>query len=278
MSGVRRLYGDSRCGHRSMFALILGRMADDLRSFDRWFSEYEWPSAPCPVCMLGDLHPLKDSISMVTTAVYDRNEKAEDWEPDWDQGFFHGVLYCGRVACQEKVIVSGQYRTEFITPNEVERQLRLRYAIPAMPLMKPPTKTPDAVMEGIVDASRVVWTSPAGAANGLRRSVEALLDHQRVNKTAFNKQHKRYRLSLHQRIAAFEKRNHTAATALEAVKWLGNEGSHNSSLLTASHCVESADYLNHALRLLYDTTDAELVRKARAVNKARGVSRSRRTP
>lgn len=252
-------------------------MADDLRAFDGWFPAKQWPSAPCPICKLGDLHPINGSITTVNTTSYDRHENDEDWEPDWKHGFFHGVLFCARPACREKVIVSGEYRVsedkyEWHTYHD---ELRLKYAIPALPLAMPPKKTPDTIIAGIEIASRIVWADPASAANALRRSVEALLDHQGVNKTRIVNG-RRVRMSTHQRILVFKSKQPTAATSIEAVKWLGNEGSHRSFTLTATHCVESAEYLNHALRTLYDTSDAELYKKARAINKAKGLGRSHR--
>jgi len=248
-------------------------MADDLRTFDGWFNLNQWPSAPCPVCKLGDLHPSKESVPTVTTTSYDWHKDDEDWEPDWEHGFFYGILYCGRSVCREKVIVSGEYRvTEKIPWEEYVGELRLRFAIPAFPLIIPPVSTPEAVLEGIDAASRIVWTDPAGAANGLRRAVEAVLDDQKLRKTQIIR-HKRRRLSPHQRIDLLKAKQPVAATSLEAVKWLGNEGSHLSAALTSSHCIESAEYLNHALKVLYDKTDAALIRKAKEINKARGLVR-----
>ncbi len=59
------------------------------------------------------------------------------------------------------------------------------------------------------------------------------------------------------------------------MKWVGNQGSHGDPI-TASDVIESAEYLDHALRTLYDTRDADLARKARAVNKERGLKRRTR--
>jgi Domain of unknown function (DUF4145) len=251
------------------------QMADDLRGFDGWFDVNEWPSAPCPVCKLGDLHPHQGSVKTVTTTSYDRHEHDDGWEPEWKHGFFYGILFCGRSACREKVIVSGEYRVTMKRIwEEYIDELRLRFAIPALPLVIPPTNTPNAVLEGIDAASRIVWTDPAGAANGLRRAVEAVLDNQKVRKTQ-TVGHKRVRLPPHQRIRLLKAQQPVAAASLEAVKWLGNEGSHSSAVLTSSHCIESAEYLNHALRILYDKTDAALVKNVEAINKARGLVRSR---
>jgi len=244
-------------------------MGDDLRAFDGWFNLNEWPSAPCPVCKVGDLHPSEGSVTTVTTTSYDWHIDDDEWEPDWENGFFHGILYCGRSACREKVIVSGEYRVTEIASWDYSPELRLRFAIPAFPLIIAPARTPEAVTEGIDAASRIVWTDPGGAANGLRRAVEAILDDQKVRKFQVSN-HKRRRLNTHQRIDLLEAKQPVAATSLEAVKWLGNEGSHSSTVLTSSHCIEGAEYLNHALRILYDKTDATLIKKARAINKAKG--------
>lgn len=254
----------------------LRRMADDLRAFDGWFYAGQWPSAPCPVCKLGDLQDRKDSIQTVTTTSYDRNIDDDAWEPDWEHGFFHGVLYCGRSACKEKMVVSGEYRmNECRKAYEYHQQFRLRYAIPAIPLAAPPANTPKVIVDEIERASSIVWADPAGAANALRRAVEALLNHQGVNKTKVVKGKRKY-MSAHERIGLFKSKQPIAADSMEAVKWLGNAGSHDSTILTSSHCVESAEYLNHALKLLYDKSDAELAKRVKAVNKAKGLRGNRR--
>lgn len=197
----------------------------------------------------------------------------DDWEPEYWLGVFHGLLVCARPQCRERVVVVGDWGTQGDGRGDYENSMRLRFAWPALPLVDPPAKTPDAVLERLDEASRVVWADPGSAANGLRRCVEAVLDHQRVAKTALTKARKRRRLSTQERIEAFKAKNATAASSLEAVKWVGNQGSHGD-VITASDVIESAEYLDHALRALYDTRDAELTRRVKAVNKARGVSRS----
>ncbi|HSR85739.1 MAG TPA: DUF4145 domain-containing protein, partial [Streptosporangiaceae bacterium] len=64
-----------------------------------------------------------------------------------------------------------------------------------------------------------------------------------------------------------------AADALEAVKWIGNQGSHEAGL-TATDVLDGADLLSHALKMLYDRSEDELERRIRAVNRRRGLPRS----
>ncbi len=114
----------------------------------------------------------------------------------------------------------------------------------------------------------VAWCGPdpGSAANGLRRAVEAVLDHQKVRKTVAKKAGGRRPLSTHERIKEFQKTDPEAGDALEAVKWAGNQGSHGDEM-TASMVIESAEYLDHALRKLYDRREAELSRRIAEVNK-----------
>lgn len=52
------------------------------------------------------------------------------------------------------------------------------------------------------------------------------------------------------------------------MKWVGNQGSHGDEM-TASMVIESAEYLDHALRKLYDRREAKITRKIAEVNKRR---------
>lgn len=209
---------------------------------------------------------------MVTTANYDRNADHPDWDPDWEHGFFHGVLFCGRPICREKVVVSGEYRVQWDGVDSVWPSLRLRFAIPAIPLITPPGRVPQAVLDYLESANCAIWAEPSASANALRRCVEAVLDDQRINKTVRDKNGKRVRLSTHNRIVVLKVKKADAALHLEAVKWLWNRGSHSS--LTTVDCIESAEQLERALRILYDTKDADLARKAHEIN----LSKGRRNP
>lgn len=254
-------------------------MADDLRVLANWFTEREWPTLPCPTCKVGGLHPMRDNDGSVAVRRTQSGASVsatsgDDWEPEYWIGVFNIVYECGRTSCRERVLICGDWCTEWI--EEVEGYgncYRVHYANPAVPLVIPPSATPKAVTLRLEEASRVVWADPASGANALRRCVEAVLDHQRVNKTAPRKGGGRRRLTTQERITAFKSTSRVAGTSLEAVKWVGNQGSHATTDLTAVDCIESAEHLDLALRVLYDTRDAQLLRRARGVNQRRGVKR-----
>jgi hypothetical protein len=210
-------------------------------------------------------------MTTVLTAESARLRDHPGWDPDWLIGGFHGVLVCTRPQCEERVIVAGEYHTDVSDdPNEQYTDYyRLRFAWPAIPLMIPPAATPQAVLDRLEEASRVVWADPGSAANALRRCVEAVLDHQKVKKTATKRSGGRHTLSTHDRIVDFKAKDKLAAQSLEAVKWVGNQGSHSGDVMTVSNVLESAEYLDHALRRLYDKTDEVIARKAAAVTSGR---------
>jgi hypothetical protein len=144
-------------------------------------------------------------------------------------------------------VVVGDWGTEQDDRGGYDNPLRLRFAWPSLPLLNPPAKTPEAVLEHLELASRIVWADPGSAANALRRCVEAVLDQQRVVKTGPVKGGGRKPLTAHARIQVLKAKNAVAGQSLEAVKWVGNQGSHGTAM-TASDVIESAEYLDHALR------------------------------
>lgn len=119
--------------------------------------------------------------------------------------------------------------------------------------------------------------NPDAAANQLRQAVESLLTARGERRYTTTKAGKRKRLTTHERIESFRKREPQVSDVLEAVKWIGNAGSHDDAL-TVGQVAEGAGYLALALRLLYDRTEAALLASAQAVNKRRGVRRAVTSP
>jgi hypothetical protein len=153
--------------------------------------------------------------------------------------------------------------------GEYDAFLRLRFASPALMLVTLPPATPQPVADAVKAAAAALWLDPGAAANRLRLAVEELLTAQRVPR--FSKSStKRIRMSTHQRIATFRNKHADAADALEAVKWIGNEGSHAGEL-GVKDVLEGARILGFALRLIYDDEDQQIARRIRKVNKSRGL-------
>ncbi len=151
---------------------------------------------------------------------------------------------------------------------------RLRFAAPPLKIVASPVGTPDTVIKAIDGATAVIWTDPSAAANRLRVAIEELLTAHRIRRFR-NVRGKRIRLNTHDRIQEFGQYKTRPAETLEAVKWIGNQGSHEAAL-TATNVLEGAELLGFALRELYDKTEKQMERKVRTVNKRPGEQTSRK--
>lgn len=255
-------------------------MADDLRQLDGEFWQHEWPSVPCPECKTGDLVAEEDAIADVMATASVRAQDDPDWDPEWIFGYFHGVLICNRGSCREKVVVVGEYRVLPVDNEQAQSPgllwgsyYRLSYTIPPLPIVLIPAGAPEEVRARVTEASRVIWTDPGAAANRLRLAIEELLNKLRIKKTTISKRGNRVRLNTHDRILLLKQKNVRAGETLEAVKWIGNQGSHDGGKLTATDVLDGAELLAYALKLLYDTTEVDIARRVKAINKSKGLRR-----
>lgn len=242
-----------------------------------WITERNWPRLTCPYCKSGSLHPdglvtFEDPVSLKQLARVQQNLEG----PDELSGTFAGALICDDYECRSKSAIAGDWSYSWDFDEEEMRtrlhhSYRVKFIHPTIWLIPVPDKTPPNVKAAVVAASELLWLNPNAAANQLRVAVEELLTSQKVKRTTISsKGGKRNRLSLHDRIVHFRTVKPEIASVLEAVKWIGNSGSHES-LLSAESVLRSADFLGLALRKLYDDSDAQLLGSARVVNRRRGL-------
>ncbi len=145
--------------------------------------------------------------------------------------------------------VSGDWGREYDT------FYKLKYCEPALRLIAGPDGTPDAVKRAIESASQVIWLNPSSAANRLRAAIEHLLTELGVSKSG----------PTHKRVKVLAKSREDVATVLEAVKWIGNDGSHRT-VLPLKDVLEGVALLERALTLVYDRSAEDLDQLARAIN------------
>lgn len=245
-----------------------------------WF--FDLPYIVCPSCSRGHLEKTAEFVTQ-RSGVSRQSEAdcPEGFEPDWIAGVFAGVLACSLSGCLEGVAVAGDFEVvdnpaafnEWKYQEQYAERYRLRFAHPAPLIVDCPPRTPKTVQDPASAAAAVMWTDSAGAAGRLRVAVEELMTMQGIDK---------YRLvnmqgggqqskprTAHERIMEFARTKPDAAEMLLAVKWIGNSGSHESEL-SPQDVLEGAQMFSHALRLLYDPSEADLKRRAALVIEHRG--------
>ena len=114
-------------------------------------------------------------------------------------------------------------------------------------------------------AGQLLWQSPEGAANHIRQAVEHLMDHQKVKKRA---QSGGKKLTLHARLLEFEKKDRRNGPILRAIKWIGNDGSHQGGV-SREEVLDAFDMMELALTNLFDEAAAKIMRKVKAVIRAK---------
>ncbi|MDP9612847.1 DUF4145 domain-containing protein [Streptomyces demainii] len=251
-----------------------------LKTLARGWTDDTWPMIPCPSCSRGELGP-DDQHPLAREESWESKDwrKHDFWEPEWIHGQFHGALVCGRAQCREYVAVTGDWK--LIEQRDDENRwdgdsfqplFTPRFFLPALKLLPtaPRLEIPAPIEERLQAASTVLWADPSSAGNRVRAAAEALLDDQNIPRTATTAKGRTQRFTAHDRIVKFRTAGHPEeADLLEAVKWIGNDASHEDSLSVAD-VLDGVDLLEHALRLLYDTRPATLKERASRINQQRG--------
>ncbi|GAA1808120.1 MAG: DUF4145 domain-containing protein [Actinobacteria bacterium] len=246
-----------------------------VEAFVDWVSLDEWPNPTCPKCLHGHLVG-KEGLTKIESGQSERWRGDENWDPDWIYGALAGVLRCNNSECGETVAVAGSWRVgDARSPYEqYDEQLFVKYFDPPLHMMNVPDGTPESTKGAIEDASRLLLINPSASANRLRQGIESLMDAKKVKKTRYstpkNGKRKRVRLTLHGRIDSYRAQEPEIADLLEAVKWIGNDGSHESDL-KADEVLIGARILEVALRRLFETHGAALDRQVREIIKRKGV-------
>lgn len=237
-----------------------------------WFPDDHWPSISCPICQRSTVQRLGKTVTVPSTqTAYQAVVNDGYLDPDTLHGTFTSMLRCSDPTCTAQLTIAGDWFVSDET-NELDgpkwgENLRVKYISPALHTVAPLPGTPDPVSAAIGTANELIWISPSAAANQLRQAVEILLTHLKVRK--MQPANTRRRLTTHARIDALRPTYPDVADALEAVKWIGNTGSHESAV-TIKYVLEGARYLELALRSLYDRTDEQLLKNAAKVNARKG--------
>ncbi|KQP63517.1 DUF4145 domain-containing protein [Nocardioides sp. Leaf285] len=234
-----------------------------LSKFTGLLTEKYWPTVPCPTCEVGNLR--LDGAVKVTWASHVMTAPAYPPLAEVDHGgAFTAHLRCDDSGCQEGAVVAGRAYVDeqWERPSDSRYQtfLQVHFVEPALRLFHVPPATPDSIREAVRAASIVMWASPSSAANRLRYAVEEILDDQGVTKSG----------TTHGRIERFSKTDKPMADALMAVKWIGNEGSHQD-VLTTNDVLDDAEILKHVVVALYGIGNAAIEAKIKAINDAKGI-------
>ncbi|KXV00051.1 hypothetical protein AD929_12535 [Gluconobacter potus] len=216
----------------------------------------ELPDWECPHCQVS---PLKvDEASLEIYPDPDSLEgKNKDWEPDWDDQTFHVILRCTNPGCRAIVSCHGTSKVHEIRDPDVTEEdrwtniLSPRSFCPPIYYFRLDSRYPEPVRKHLRRAFSAYWSDLPSVMNCMRTAVEAVMDDKGVEARNENDSP----IPLKRRLQNFleSHQNTYDAVLLEAIRLLGNEGSHsNEGNISDTWVLNTFEMAEALLGSLYD--------------------------
>jgi len=228
------------------------------------------PPWTCPVCYKGTLVIVKDSLIHKETIESARSHSDENFDFDWVVYVFTAWARCTHPSCHQEFAISGTggIAPQYISDNEwgYEDYFAPNMCHPMPDIFDLPAKCPEEVKSELRAAFSLFWNNRAACASRIRVALEHLMNHVGVPTRKKDVNGKFFDLTLHARIDAFAKEEPTIGAQLMALKWLGNTGSHYSSVSTGD-LLDAFEILEHALREIIVGHSAKIAALAKKLTK-----------
>lgn len=233
----------------------------------------------CPHCGTGTLSKKLSEINEIPNKETRLARRSQSYNAKGLATFtFSTELKCSNASCSEKTILSGrgEYRNwgdEFTVLAQF-RHDRMRkffpeYFQPHLKLIDIPDQTPQNVQAQLQASFPLYWIDKGACSNKLRVSLELLIDHEGIDRIRLGQNGKEHNLRLHDRIELFEEKYEGLGKLMEAVKWLGNEGSHQGDLKT-NDILNAFEILETVLEDLYSNRKERIKAMADRINANKG--------
>jgi len=179
---------------------------------------------------------------------------------------FVGFLECNNYKCKEIFSIVGILNREPDEPYEdnsgqLSQDLFNSYSpefiSPPIEIIELKKEYPKAVNNALYESFKLFFTDNEACANKIRTAVELLLDENGIE----NKKG----IRLNDRIIKFKKIDPKNGELLEAVKWIGNYGSHQDKIIRKD-VLDGYELLKAVLDNLYDNESEKLRLKAERIN------------
>ena len=185
---------------------------------------------------------------------------------------------CDQLDCRQIVLSSGKLIQEIVlVPCEVDQYNELpfyeelvvfykpNYFYPTVSLFAFDSNIPESLKNEVKSAFSLFWHNPEACSNSIRKSLELILDNIApiVNGNRYDRIN-----SLGNRINNLGGTYSDVKDLLKAVKWIGNDGSHEGGLLH-SDVMNGFEMLELCLGKIYNKKEVELKEIAEKINEAK---------
>ncbi|MBP5119588.1 DUF4145 domain-containing protein [Pseudomonas protegens] len=228
----------------------------------------------CPSCCAGVLKLYGDLISK--ELVETKKLHSEEWfEVDFIKLGFSCVLRC--VNCEENVFVVGEGRVieacydDESMPNGWGRDyielFTPTFFQPPLQLINYASGTPEKVMFSLRNASALYFSNPSACCNNIRIAAEEVLNSLGVPESS---SHNKRRLSFKDRIDLLPVKHQETIRLFDAIRWLGNHGSHPGDGIKKEHALQAFEIMEMLLEDLFSSRRSDVHALVLAITKAKG--------
>jgi len=231
-----------------------------------WFKAKKCPAWSCPACGRPELSIQEGSFRQsITLTSRQKQFNNRGWNPPDDAFVYSCILECKNSLCGEVVASSGEGFTDYefdpnLKENVLVTEFRATSFCPPLMAFSIPKSCPDAVRISLVSSFSLYLVSPSAAANAIRVSIEELL-------TALNVPTAR---KMHVRLENLPPLFAVHKNALNAIRWLGNAGSHKYDEVKATDIEEAFEVMEFVLNDIYNEKAARILEMVERIGDAFG--------
>ena len=247
--------------------------------FDSEITEYK-----CPHCQKGYLLLDKKYFfeKQYGSSIKKGTFKINDYEEDYDDRFYLGTiagqLKCNHPDCAEITSFIGQ--TKFFTDcyddengREIEfpeKRIYFKYFVPPIHIIELKKEYPKELKEILLESFSLYFSSYSACINTLRILLEKLCELHGIKSTTNNCGYKKLGNKLKEL-----KFDYKVKDLLEAIKWIGNDGSHSLEVIKKDDLDLTYRFIKKVLDEIYpsQTDDEELNILAKEINDNKGLKK-----
>ncbi|QFT65699.1 hypothetical protein FIU93_02835 [Labrenzia sp. THAF35] len=244
-----------------------------------WKKQYRsFPHFTCPRCGKGTLRKQQDSFHQKEPRYIHNQLVADGILGEVSSGRFSGFLVCSNTFCGEAVAVAGDYQEyyqhqfDYDTGEDTlfeDTQFTPFFMRPAPFMIEVPKTLCKEAKKHIERAYDLFWVDNASCANRLRIVAEYLLDQLDIPRKGPKGSRTNTRLDLADRIALLEEARPGHEDSLNALRYVGNVGSHEGHM-ELEELLDCFELLEDAMIELLEERRAKLAEKARRIIENKG--------
>ena len=237
-------------------------MAINRSLWKKGFPPEKFPSFPCPSCIDGLVVPNKDKLYIELPGYAEKAYSTSEWDPERHFGRFSQLLVCCIEDCGEIVYAHGRttMRSEsFCTAIEryvPDWELQPCSFYPAPHIISLPANLSECVTRQMKQLFTLFWPDIGSAGNRLRTSLEGVLDHLDIPRKETSK--------LKDRIDILRKKEQALAQTFDALRMIGNHGSHTTEL-SREALLDALDLYEDILKEIYSPRKSHLDKLERKI-------------